>query len=183
MVEQLELDDRWQQWSGREPRMKLNLKSAREEIREYIQLQGSTTTGEQQRYRDFNEEALGVLRERYAFDKFEISAEVVVVDGENKVCICNQLEVIETIYGVDMLNTPVIFFADIRNNELEENETNARIIYSRKVVPENPNMFVVSAGLARELKINNGDSVVISRIYQDMDKLNLDDLVDSIDKA
>ncbi len=172
-----ELENVYQPWSGHGSRVTLPLTQVREQITDYIQTNGVSSTSEQQRYRDFNQEAFDILKKQYEVDEFEVSAEVRVVKGESRVCVFNQLSVVKTIYGIPFDDTNINFFADVHTDDEGSSDVKTRIIYTQRIIPENPNVVVISKGLADELKVNTGDRIIISRIYQDMDELDLDTFI------
>ncbi|SRR5260221_9850002 len=171
------LDYLWQNWNG--PSHVLDLGEASELITKLIEINGSNTVSEQQRYRDFHREALITLKRKYKVDRFEINAEVEVVKGRKKVLVINDFSVLKTIFGVDLGNSNIDFFADIYSDEegVDIKKIKTRIITSNSVKPEDRHSVVISQKLAKKIGVNNGGRIVISRIYQDMDQVDLDKLI------
>lgn len=171
-AENNELDDIWKAWANGTPQL-LGLAELGEEISYIIEETSSS-------YKN----AIETLKGKYKVDRFEISAEVVVAQGENEAVVINHSPVIEAVFGVNLQNEEISFLAQVRawapdDPTKEQNvRKKVKVISTNKIDTGNPDALVISKKLASQLHLVTGDRIIISKIYQDLDKINLDTILD-----
>jgi galactitol-specific phosphotransferase system IIB component len=121
--------------------------------------------------------AVETLKDQLEADRLEVIVRVKVFPGQKKVLLIDADAAIEANFGVD-LDKPNIF-ADIYVDEegLSQRKIKTRVITSREQKFDEPDFVFISQKLAKDIGVDEGGEIVISRIYQKKKKINLDDLL------
>ncbi len=176
-----ELNTIWQdQWDWDGFPLKVDLGKLEEEILSRALGKASTMSWEEEQYRDLIKEAVIALKAEHEADRFEISAPVFITKGEANIIAVSNKRIISATFGKDLTNSDVDFYTKIYIDKEGDNppkEFEARIVTSKKIDPGIRDRVLISQGLANRMGIGTSGRIVISKIYQKVEDIDLDTLI------